>query len=93
MLMDEKTENRFVDRRPKDSRLWDRLAAKLNNEGHMSLMRHQVITKVNALKTYYKVFHLLKDQIGVGWDFAKDIVDDDDALWNRICSIWSIFVF
>ncbi|KAB1215751.1 hypothetical protein CJ030_MR4G020419 [Morella rubra] len=74
-------DNKFVDGKPNDAQLWNRVAANLNSEGQICMMGHQVMTKVNALKIDYKAFHLLKDQTDVGWDFVKNTINVDDAWW------------
>ncbi|KAB1212280.1 hypothetical protein CJ030_MR5G025048 [Morella rubra] len=82
LLIDEYNARTFVDGKPKDPKLWQQIAQKLDIPDYPGISGVQVMGKVNSLKQDYKAFQFLKDQTGVGWDEEKDTVDADDAWWD-----------
>ncbi|KAB1205201.1 hypothetical protein CJ030_MR7G021971 [Morella rubra] len=82
LLIDEYNARTFVDGKPKDPKLWQQIAQKLDIPDYPGISGVQVMGKVNSLKQDYKAFQFLKDQTGVGWDEEKDTVDADDGWWD-----------
>lgn len=69
-------------RKPKDPKIWDKIAKTLDIPNYLRLSGVQVMGKINSLKADYKAFQFLKGQTGVGWDEEKDNVDADKAWWT-----------
>ena len=89
LLIDEYNARTFVDGKPKDPKLWQQIAQKLDIPDYPGISGVQVMEKVNSLKQDYKAFQFLKDQTGVGWDEEKDTVDADDGWWDLKSQVYT----
>ncbi|KAB1202394.1 hypothetical protein CJ030_MR8G020191 [Morella rubra] len=80
LLLDEWRDGKFIDGKPENGKVWDRITA---NMSIPNISVSQVVNKVQSLKADYKAFCTLKKQTGVGWNYETNTVEADDVWWDN----------
>ncbi|KAB1219958.1 hypothetical protein CJ030_MR3G022808 [Morella rubra] len=80
LLLDEWRDGKFIDGKPENGKVWDRITANLSIP---NISVSQVVNKVQSLKADYKAFCTLKKQTGVGWNYETNTVEADDVWWDN----------